>query len=282
MAVHRPTQDSTCPTCGRDDFASVPGMKSHHKRVHDQSIAGVPVSCDHCDSETRTRPRRIETNEHHFCDESCEAAWRSNEFSGSGGPGWTGGQQTTNCHQCGAEIARYQRQIDKAERNFCDPECRGQWRSDNWDIQDFPRWNGGPLTVSCHQCGQSFERKRSQVEQAERNFCGRDCFGAWRSEFQRGANNPSWTGGSAIRTTVRNLIGDSPWKIIAAENRGGNCELCGTHETSDSRSLSVHHVIPIMAGGCNTGELLMTLCTGCHRKVEAFTRLYVDPVLTDS
>lgn len=270
-----------CPTCGSDDFTSEAGMKSHHKRVHGKRIAGVIVECDYCGSEKRTQPSRAETNEHHFCDETCEGAWRSIKFSGRGGPGWTGGRETVQCHQCGADVKRYRREIEIAQRNFCDADCRGQWRSENWEIQDLPRWNGGPLSISCHQCGVIFQRKRSQVGQADRQFCGRECFGIWRSEFQRGSNNPSWAGGTVIRKAVRNQIGNAPWRDVATDFRGPNCELCGTPETSDNRALSIHHIVPIMAGGTNEGELLMTLCNGCHRKVEAYTRQFVEPVSTD-
>lgn len=273
--------NTLCPTCGADDFSTVKGMKSHHKRVHGWSIAGVVVECDYCGSQKRTTPRKAESNEHHFCDEACEGAWRSTRFSGRGGPGWTGGRETIQCNHCGADIKRYRREIELANRNFCDATCRGQWRSENWDVQDLPRWSGGPRSVSCHECGQLFQRKQSQVERAKRQFCGRECFGTWHASFQRGSDNPSWIGGAEIRKSVRNLIGDSPWVEIAADIRDSNCELCGTHATSDDRALSVHHIVPIMAGGTNSSEFLMTLCNACHRTVETFTRQFVKPVLRE-
>lgn len=274
-------EDTTCPTCGRDDFASVRGMKSHHARSHGESIAGVAVVCNFCGEETRTRPSSLATNEHHFCDEICRGKWRSECLSGRNAPLWSGGMETIECHFCGDEIKRYRHEIERSERNFCDATCRGAWRSDNWMVDDLPRWNGGPVTVQCYQCEKKFERKRSQIEEYERQFCSRSCFGEWRSEFQRGKNNPSWTGGSDVRVSVRDLLGDRPWKKVTEEERGSECELCGVHTTADGRALSVHHLVPIMAGGCNESELLMTLCTGCHRKVEASTRKFVEPVLVD-
>lgn len=189
--------------------------------------------------------------------------------------------EEVDCHWCGDSIRRSPSRIADADRIFCDANCRGAWRSENWDKDDFPRWNGGPVTVACYRCGKKFERRRDRVDKAERSFYSRSCFGAWRSEFQRGSNNPSWTGGESIRTTVRDLIGDDPWETIASGVRKDRCEKCGAAETADDRAFAVHHIVPIMAGGCNEPELLMTLCLKCHRRVEAYTRQYVEPVLIE-
>jgi len=189
--------------------------------------------------------------------------------------------EEVDCCWCGESIRRGPYRIQNAERIFCDANCRGAWRSDNWTEDDFPRWNGGLATVECHRCGEKFERRRDQVKRAKRSFCSRSCFGAWRSEYQRGSNNPSWTGGESIRTTVRDLIGDEPWEMVAGKVRKDRCQKCGTTETADDRAFAVHHIVPIMAGGCNEPELLMTLCLKCHRRVEAYTRQYVEPVLIE-
>lgn len=186
-----------------------------------------------------------------------------------------------DCHWCGERVRRRKNRVENAERIFCDASCRGSWRSENWTAEDFPRWKGGLQTVACHQCGNTFDRRRDQVEEYERSFCGRDCFGTWRSNYQRGENNPAWTGGREIRTTVRDLIGDEPWDRTADRVREQSCETCGKEQTSDGRRLSVHHIVPIMAGGCNDPELLMTLCMTCHRRVEAYTRRFVKPLLCE-
>jgi 5-methylcytosine-specific restriction endonuclease McrA len=185
------------------------------------------------------------------------------------------------CEWCGSPVRRKPYAIENRERIFCDLDCKGSWRQENWTGSATPKWEGGPVTVSCHQCGEQFERRRDQVEKYDRSFCGSTCLGEWRSQAQRGSDNPVWTGGDAIRSTVRKLIGDEPWEEIAAREREASCELCGTAETGDGRALAVHHIVPVMAGGCNTGELLMTLCPPCHRRVEAYTRRIVEPVLTD-
>lgn len=223
------TEASTCPTCGRDDFDSEKAMKVHHTKSHGESIAGMEVEC-----------------------EWCESMVRRSEYA-----------------------------IENRERIFCDFDCKGAWRQENWTGNVTSRWKGGPVTVECHYCGERFERRRDQVEEYERSFCSSTCLGKWRSEAQRGSNNPVWTGGDAIRSAVRRLIGNEPWTTIAERERKDVCEFCGTTETGDGRAMSVHHIVPVMAGGCNASELLMTLCPACHRCVEAYTRRIVEPVLVD-
>jgi hypothetical protein len=274
--------DSTaviCPTCGRDDFADERGMKCHHSRMHGESIAGVETECDHCGRTFREQPARLEKLEHHFCDEECEGKWRSEYQSGEDHPHWN--RRRVECEYCGKALERTVSELEDTENSFCDASCRGRWRSEEWTQEDFPRWNGGKETVRCHACGESFKRESSELNRYERSFCSRECFGEWRSEYQRGSDNPSWTGGSGVRSSVRNTIGAQPWGKIAEEYRGECCELCGTDETVDGREFPVHHLVPIMSGGTNDPELLMTLCTSCHRTVEAYTRRFTRAVLVD-
>lgn len=171
--------------------------------------------------------------------------------------------------------------IESAERNFCSNECRGKWRSENWTGSNHPRWKGGNVTVECAHCGETVKRRRDQAEKYDLNFCDTKCLGRWRSKNQRGAANPVWSGGESIRVAVRNLIGDCPWDQVAASARDDECELCGASETTDGRALAVHHIVPIMAGGCNEDPLLMTLCPSCHRTVEAYTRKITEPLLVE-
>lgn len=66
-----------CPTCGRE-FSSDRGMKVHHKRVHDESIAGREIECGTCGDMFSKTPCLIEEHTHHFCSESCRLEWKRN------------------------------------------------------------------------------------------------------------------------------------------------------------------------------------------------------------
>lgn len=137
------------------------------------------------------------------------------------------------------------------------------------------------MTDECAYCGSDVKRRRDQAEKYDRNFCDTTCLGNWRSENQTGQDNPVWTGGESIRVAVRTLIGDESWDDIAEGERAEACYCCGATETADGKALAVHHIVPIMAGGCNEPELLMTLCPSCHRTVEAYTKTITEPVLID-
>lgn len=67
-----------CPTCG-DGFSTERGMKVHHKRVHDESIAGRDVECDTCGDVFAKIPCLIEQHTRHFCSKSCRLEWKRND-----------------------------------------------------------------------------------------------------------------------------------------------------------------------------------------------------------
>lgn len=74
-----------CPSCDRDDFTSERGMKIHHNRTHDESIAGVKAECSICGGEFRCQKKRVE-QDNVFCGDECEAVHKSQIYSGEGNP----------------------------------------------------------------------------------------------------------------------------------------------------------------------------------------------------
>ncbi|WP_254535924.1 HNH endonuclease [Halomarina litorea] len=65
---------SNCPTCGRDDFASERAMKSHHARMHGESLVELvekEFDCRWCEESFSRELREAEQRE--FCSRSCAA-----------------------------------------------------------------------------------------------------------------------------------------------------------------------------------------------------------------
>jgi len=61
-----------CPTCGKDDFASEGSMRSHHTRIHGDSLREmVELSCEWC-GELYEVPSYQEDNSS-FCSGSCRS-----------------------------------------------------------------------------------------------------------------------------------------------------------------------------------------------------------------
>ena len=65
---------SDCPTCGRDDFASESAMKTHHARMHGESLVSLiqkEFECQWCKLSFSRDLRKGEKRE--FCSRSCAA-----------------------------------------------------------------------------------------------------------------------------------------------------------------------------------------------------------------
>jgi 5-methylcytosine-specific restriction endonuclease McrA len=151
--------DSTgheCPTCGRDNFASENGMKTHHKLVHGESIAGVKVKCDNCGSPIFQRAERADQS-HHFCDADCYGEWC----------------QTPNDE----DYPEYPDGVD------C-PSCDRSFETENGMKVHHEKVHGESIAgveVECTNCSESFRESAARAEKQNHHFCDMECF----SEFQR-------------------------------------------------------------------------------------------------
>lgn len=150
------------------------------------------------------------------------------------------------------------------------------------DKEHSPTWDGGKETGSCEWCGAEFQYNPSK----DRRFCSLRCAGKNYSAYVRGPDHPHWTGGSATRDAVVKSIGVTSWSVIKEQARNDDkntCQLCGESRFPAEQALDVHHIISVMYGGCNAGELLMSLCRSCHRKSEKYIKSLpeVEPVLVD-
>jgi hypothetical protein len=85
-----------------------------------------------------------------------------------------------------------------------------------------------------------------------------------------GQDHPLWNGGKSIYDAVKKQIRrNESWEMTRARIRkrdGHECHMCG----DETQQLHVHHIVPIMAGGCNADDLLISLCRSCHRTAESF------------
>jgi len=90
-----------------------------------------------------------------------------------------------------------------------------------------------------------------------------------------GQDHHGWTGGKSLYDALKKQLPGRSWYSIRETERADQCYKCGC---SDGR-LSIHHIVPVMAGGTNGEYNRMTLCEECHGVVEAFTwDVFADPV----
>lgn len=166
-----------CPTCGKR-CASETGVNIHHAKTHGESIAletatcvvcgcefdyypgkrdGLycgreckvegqrlynTVACTWCGDEFEKIPAEVERNDHHFCSDDCESAWRSENFSGKDSPRWVN-RITVVCGWCGSDVEKTEAYAKRVDDHFCDLDCFGAWASENRRGIDHPNWRAG-------------------------------------------------------------------------------------------------------------------------------------------
>lgn len=100
-----------------------------------------------------------------------------------------------------------------------------------------------------------------------------------------GQDSPHWRGGKSVYDAVKKQLGHESWHTSrrkALEASDNRCETCGGAPIN-RRTLDVHHIVPVMAGGTNEQWNLMVLCESCHHRAEWTVRQLseFDPVLVD-
>jgi len=134
-----------CPTCG-NEFDNERGMKIHHYRVHDESIAKEEADCDNCGCVFEYYPC---SKPGKYCEECVEDTnYRAYEHlqdgngSGKENPNWDGGK-FISCEECGDKSWKSPEQIEKSDHHFCSDECFREWQSKQYVGEGNPNWKGG-------------------------------------------------------------------------------------------------------------------------------------------
>jgi len=191
----------------------------------------------------------LTTRKNLFCDQDCYKNWNT----GDNHPNAKDKIELT-CEHCGNSFNEYPYRADDAR--FCSQKCSGKFKTET-----------GTEQISCEWCDTKYREENSKIEREEYHFCSKACYGSWQSVNKTGQNHPNWTGGANLYEAVRENISDQSWSKIAELSRSNKCHKCGDSDTT----LHEHHIVPIMFGGSNDSELLMTLCESCHRTVESYT-----------
>lgn len=185
-----------------------------------------------------------------------------------------GAKKTYTCANCGGGFEDYpsRRETRGRETFYCSRDCKyehettGEWRECAW-------------------CGDELYRAECQLSEMgdysiDHHFCGKTCEGQWKRRNWVRHDHPNWQGGSGGVNAVRHALSDVSWQHTARKVRKDAknvCENCG--EEPSVRSLDVHHIIPVAAGGTNEPWNLMALCIPCHRRAEEWIRKITTPHL---
>jgi len=287
---------TACPTCGRDDFATRQGMKAHHSKIHNESLAHT-VDCDWCGVEFERRPAVAKQNENNFCSNSCRGEWLSENNTGQSNHNSVE-NTTTVCKNCNEEF-EHKPYID---RTFCDIDCRNDYK--NGSESNF--WKGGKVTKKCVECGCSFEVHPSHADQRKHcsndclnrsvelecewcgscfsvnksrrdtaRCCSQDCWAKLRATFPQ-EQQPAYKGADKDYDYGPNWY---PQRRKARKRDHYSCQICGRDERQLGKIPSCHHITklrhyrkeydaPEWYERGNRLENLILLCEDHHKKWE--------------
>lgn len=277
MGATDTTEDTECPTCGRDDFASERGVKLHHARTHGESLATQTYTCDYCGNDFERRPYHTDKYDNLFCGSDCRSAHHSETCQGEDHPLYQ--KKSVECDHCGDVLERAPHRFEENDRHFCDYECMSSWRSENQSGEDNPQYDR--LAVECWVCGEEFKVKRYIAEDDRDHVCSPDCRAEYLSQTLSGEGSPHWKGGKTpygpgwnVRKRRRVRIRDQ-----------ARCQECGAteaeHRAEYGTKHDVHHITPAREFDTpeerNAMSNLVTLCHGaCHDKWEQMAPLRPD------
>lgn len=133
-------------------------------------------------------------------------------------------------------------------------------------------WNFKPkCLIPCMTCGTIQERSKWLCEKHSLVFCNASCQVKWQNsntEFNKGANNPSYTNGLRVGGKLATYGDDFNIKLKREMKirDGFNCQKC--HENFSGKKsikLDVHHID--LNKYNNDPSNLTCLCKQCHTKV---------------
>jgi len=132
-------------------------------------------------------------------------------------------------------------------QQFCTRRCRDDARKGK---KRSPR-----VERPCRNCGKVLAVLPCQL--ATKHFCSYACSSSFRN---RGENNPAWKGGHGNRGRY--------WKRRARERDDFACQYVHCAKRDTGKGTHAHHRIPRAAGGEDTLENLVTLCSQHHHEIE--------------
>ena len=121
------------------------------------------------------------------------------------------------------------------------------------------------LIIICKTCSKEFTvplRRKNTVK-----YCSNKCRHDFLSKIT-GINHPLWKGGHNLygRMISENEGSFYRNRKVVLERDNYTCQYC--RHQGKSSYMDVHHIIPVIEGGPNTPENMITLCRKCHNHAD--------------
>lgn len=151
-----------------------------------------------------------------------------------------------SCAKCGKIFTVHKIHIERGQGNYCSRECA---RSGS------PTRKKKTPVVSCHSCGKSFEKYKSEMSKnvSNLNFCSREC---WVAYNQR-ENHVGWEGGQHERLGPAQRA----WRKAVIARDKGYCRRCHSTERLEAHHIKRFSTHPELRLDISNG---VSLCHSCH------------------
>lgn len=151
-----------------------------------------------------------------------------------------------SCEKCGKAFSVHISVLARGQGRCCSHAC---------SCSLLPRRKKDRLTVTCHVCGDLFEKYRAEIRKnvGDRHFCSPECW----YEFNQRDNHYLWSGGQHERMCPE----AREWRQAVIRRDQGYCRLCYVR-----RELQVHHIKPFSTHKEERWNVEngITLCRSCH------------------
>lgn len=156
-----------CPTCGRDDFKSRRGMRSHHTSRHGESLRLIEFECTVCGETDEKEPHHYNEDGPNYCSHACQGKDLDRK-------------QEVKCAWCGGDLVRERSEYEKSENFFCgDKDCRSHWQRENVYGENHPQFK--PDYQDSY--GPNWDRQAAKARQRDNYEC--QICGVPQEEFDR-------------------------------------------------------------------------------------------------
>lgn len=222
-----------CPTCGRTDFASERGMKTHHTKTHGEPIVGVDddeligaiedLSDSFGDPPTQEQMRT-------------KGAYSPKQYKKAFGS-WNEALVAAGFEPRTKHQSISQEELLAALESLADELGRSPSQSDINEHSDhshktfYRKFDGGlreakervglehyeqpsknRITVSCEHCDTKIERTPSEIKANNYTYCSQDCLNAHKEELYSGRGNPQSTLATVTCDACGTEIDRPKWK----------------------------------------------------------------------
>lgn len=190
---------------------------------------------------------------------------------GNKNPNWRGGKIKVPCHSCGMELMLNQYKIKTHKKSFCSRACKALYQK-SLTKELHPNWKGGNVKKKCIVCGAEIEVIPSQANNPNiGKYCSPQCHGKWKTDNQRGANNPSWAGG--VTPERQAYYRSREWKKACVKiwvKYKSICQRCGVKYKDYEGDFHIHHLESFKNKAFRTDTNNLTLlCSKCHNFVHS-------------